>query len=259
MATNKERLDGIEARLTSIDEHLGIASPVKSRFSLWNKAGDHKIVAGLIVAATVALCSFIASGFHSKSNEYVDGRIRTQLSPVSTQLFTIDERLSRMEGALSVLRAEAVAAKYVKAPEKELKAHHDELKDIKDRLAQSKPDVPGYWPATFQIITLFSRATFGVEKVAAGPESSFSDVVSNPPGAISPVQNGRVVLKNLIQGMVFKNSIVRFDPSVRLVNDVFIDCVFIFPSTGETPPARLQRIGETLLSSDLSKVTLNAS
>jgi hypothetical protein len=258
MATNKERLDGIEARLVSIDKHLGIASPVKSR-SLWNKAGDHKVVAGLIVAAILGLCSLVASAFHSKSNEYVDGRIQTQLSPVSAQLSSIDERLSRTEGALSVLRAEAAAAKYVKSPEKELKTHHDELRDIKDRLAQSKPNVPGYWPAAFQIITLFSRATFDVEKVAAGPETSYDNVVSNPPGIVASTENSRVVLKNLVQGMVFKNSIIRFDPSVHLVNDVFINCVFIFPSTGETPPARLQRIGETLLSSDLSRVTLNAS
>jgi hypothetical protein len=72
MATNKERLDGIEARLTSIDEHLGIASTIKRR-SLWNKAGGHKVVAGLIVAAIIGLCGLVASAFHSKSNEYVDG------------------------------------------------------------------------------------------------------------------------------------------------------------------------------------------
>ena len=72
------------------------------------------------------------------------------------------------------------------------------------------------------------------------------------------MENRRVVLKNLIQGMVFKNSVVRFEPSVRLVNDVFINCVFILP-TAENPPKALQEIGKTLLASDLVNVTLNAS
>jgi len=58
--------------------------------------------------------------------------------------------------------------------------------------------------------------------------------------------------------MIFRNSIIRFDRSVRLVNDVFINCIFILP-TEENPPKVLQEIGKTLLTSDLSNVTLNAS
>jgi hypothetical protein len=257
----RHEVRGLNQNFKKLQESI-VASQNKSPG--WQRIRKHPLIAtvigGVIVLAIGGAYSRVESAFVNQMNASQDARVKAQTDPILTRLSLIDERLSRTEGALSVLRAEAAAAKYVRAPEKELKAHHDELRDIKDRLAQSKPDVPGYWPATFQIITLFSRATFDVEKIAAGPESSLDNVASNPPGVLlSPIQNRRVVLKNLVQGMIFKNSIIRFDPTVRLVNDVFIDCVFIFPSTGETPPAPLQRIGETLLASDLSEVTLNAS
>jgi hypothetical protein len=84
------------------------------------------------------------------------------------------------------------------------------------------------------------------------------NVGSNPPGGFGPIKNGRVVLRNLVQGITFENSIVRFDPSVRLVNVTFINCAFIFPAVQE-PSRPLQEIGQTLLASDLSRVTVNAS
>ena len=143
---------------------------------------------------------------------------------------------------------------------KRLKSHRGELNNIKSKLATLPNNTPGYWPISFQIISLASRATSELENVAQQPgESSYDNVSSNPPGVgFGPIENRRVVLKNLVQGMIFKNSIVRFDPSVRLVNDVFINCVFILP-TEENPPKALQEIGKTLLASDLSNVTINAS
>jgi hypothetical protein len=256
-ATTKERLDGIEARLNAIEKHPGVIAPV-NRTSLWARAGDHKVVAGLIVAAIVGVCGLIIGAFHSQANEYLDGRIRAQVAPVTNLLTTVDERTSRIEGELIILRAELVAQKYSAAKPKDLKGHGDELRGIKNNLAQLKPNSPGYWPAAFQLITLASQATSEVEKAAEKQENVFNDVQGTKIGAVV-VANNRVVLKNLIQGVIFENSIVRFDPSVRLVNDVFINCVFIFPPNVQTPPTILQEIGKALLASDLSKVTLNAS
>ena len=72
------------------------------------------------------------------------------------------------------------------------------------------------------------------------------------------VHEQNVLLKNLIQGVHFKNSVIHFDPSVKLVDDTFLNCVFILPPQ-ENPPKSFQEIGRTLLTSDLSRVTLNAS
>jgi len=186
----------------------------------------------------------------------VDRHIQSALKPVQDNVIQINGDVREIKGMLSVLRAQIVADKYSAAAPKELHAHREELNKIKNDLASTPNNTPNFWPASFQIITLFSKATFDVEKIAEQSESLVDNVVAN--GGISPIENGRVVLKHLIQGMIFKNSIVRFDPSVRLVNDVFINCVFLFPVV-EAPPKTLQEIGKALLASDLSKVTLNAS
>jgi hypothetical protein len=119
-------------------------------------------------------------------------------------------------------------------------------------------NTPGYWPAAFQAITLTSKAISNADNIKETRESEFTDVTSNPPGQIR-INTKRVVLGGLVQGLVFENATVRFTPNVRLINDVFINCVFIFPIDSQSPPKQLQQIGKELLASDLSKVTLNAS
>ncbi|PYU46763.1 MAG: hypothetical protein DMG54_02325 [Acidobacteria bacterium] len=80
----------------------------------------------------------------------------------------------------------------------------------------------------------------------------------NMPALGFVVREKNVLLKNLIEGIHFENSVIHFDASVRLVDDTFLNCVFILPPQ-ENPPKSFQEIGRTLLTSDLSKVTLNAS
>jgi len=206
-------------------------------------------ILGAIITVIVALLGITAAAvYHAVADVREETALRTRTG----------DRLEKIESTLNLLTAQLAAQKYSTIPPKELKNHREELKDIRDNLAKARRDTPGYWPATFQIITLFSKASSDIEKVAEQPEGSFDTIVNDQLGAVAPVENSRIVLKNLIQGMIFKNSIVRFDPSVRLVNDVFINCVFIFPAA-ENPPKPLQEIGKTLLASDLSKVTLNAS
>jgi hypothetical protein len=77
-------------------------------------------------------------------------------------------------------------------------------------------------------------------------------------GAPSIMNSQNVLLKNTIEGINFSNSVVHFDPSVRLINVGFANCVFIFPADA-SPPKPLRQIGEALLASDLSHVTISAS
>jgi hypothetical protein len=169
-------------------------------------------------------------------------------------------RLTRIEGKLGILQAQNAATKYSTIPIKELRGHRDELASVKSNLASLPQDVPNFWPASFQIITLLSQANSQLETIGKQPLSVMSDVrYINMPGLIGfAVRDNNVLLKNLVEGVTFTNSVVHFDPSVRLVNDTFINCVFVFPAD-ENPPKSLQEIGKTLLASDLSKVTLNAS
>jgi hypothetical protein len=232
----------------------------KEKKSLWDRAGENKVIAGLIVAAIVAVCGWVISAVHSQANEFVDGHIKQQIKPIATQVTAIDERTSRIEGAISVLRGQFAVTKYSEISKKELKGHQEELKVIKNDLSKTPQNIPNYWPASFQIITLFSQAQFQLETIGKRPLSIMSNVrYLNVPNIIGfAVQDKNVLLENLVEGVTFTNSVVHFDPSVRLVNDTFINCVFVFP-VGENPSKPLQEIGHTLLASDLSKVTLNAS
>lgn len=170
---------------------------------------------------------------------------------------TID-RLGGIEGTLKVLQAQIAVAKYSTATPQELKEHHYELASVKTTLASVPRNTPNFWPITFQVINLLSQATSNLTTQNEQKEIVLNDVSSNPPGLISPVMNQRVFLKNLVAGFTFTNSIVRFDSSVRLANDTFINCVFIFPPEA-SPLKNLQEIGSELLASDLTHVTVKGS
>ncbi len=136
-----------------------------------------------------------------------------------------------------------------------------EINAVRASLASAKNEVAGFWPSSFEIITLLSKASsteIDFAKLENARESVFDNVGANRIGAISPVTGVRAVLKNDVHGMVFRNSIIRFDLSVKLSNDVFVDCIFIFPPE-QNPTGPLQQIGRTLLASNLENVTLNAS
>lgn len=256
MATTKELLQGIEDRLNTIEQHLGIKPAVK-RMSLWTKAGEHKVVAGLIVAVILGAFSLIAGAFHSQVNEYMDGRIHNQIMPITNQLISIDERTSRIEGEISILRIALAAQKYSAITPRDLKGHTDELKGLKNDLAQLKPNTPGFWPTSFQVITLLSKATSSAEPKhplldLTDISGSGKELFKYPPGSV-------LRLYKVIENITFKDAIVYLDSNVILRNVTFINCTLILPET-QTLPKPLEEIGSQLLSaSDLSKITLNAS
>ena len=206
----------------------------------------------------IALLGLTGAGWYYAFSR-VDKQARFE-EKTSGRLDSVEKRLGGIENNLKILPAQIVASKLTPLPPKELKQHKQELLQVKNNLSTVPADTPTLWPAAFQIITLTSQATADVERAESRPKETVVDNVRNfgvPCAAISIV-NEKVVLKNVVQGVLFKNAVVRFDPSVRLINDVFINCVFIFPAE-QTPTKLLQEIGQTLLASDLSYVTLNAS
>jgi hypothetical protein len=222
----------------------------------WRKVQQFLPLVG-VLGILVALLALAGAGW-----KYAFSRVESeaQFQTHTTETLTrTAERLTGIEGTLTLLQAQIVGQKYSAIPPKELKTHTEELKHLKTALAQLPPTSPGYWPTAFQVIRLFSQSTFAdMNKVAAQGESEYSNVTSRPLGGFGVIENRRVVLKNRVEGLIFKDSIIRFDPSVSLVNDVFINCIFLLPIQ-DNPSKPLQEIGKTLLASDLSKVTLNAS
>jgi hypothetical protein len=203
-----------------------------------------------MIAATVAISLFIANDL-SRDAEF--------RGSTDQRLKTIEQTLIRIEGKQNISQAQIVVQKFSALPRTELKQHHDELANTKATLASVPRDMDNFWPTAFQVIELLSQSTFAdFDKIAVKPESEIDDVTSRPPGQMGIFENKKFVLKEHVEGLIFRNSIIRFDPSVVLVNDVFINCVFLLP-TQNNPSGPLQEIGRTLLSSDLSNVTLNAS
>jgi hypothetical protein len=212
------------------------------------------------IAVIAVLVSGFAAGIWYIGNliltATVQSALTTSTGAMQTDVRRIDGDVQQLKLMLRVIQNQIAAQKYLTVPPKELKAHTQEIKQLKNNFQQVPVDAPGYWPAAFQLITLLSQANSD-PNIVDQRESSYDNVSSNPVGIIT-VANRRVVLRNTISGLVFENSIVRFDPSVRLVNDVFINCVFIFPGVQE-PSKPLQEIGKALLAADLAHVTLNAS
>lgn len=208
-----------------------------------------------VIGIFVALLALAGAGWnYAFSRVGSEAQFQTHTTDTITR---ISERLTSIEGKLTLLQAQIVGQKYSGVPPKELKSHAEELKQLKTSLAQLPTTSPGYWPAAFQVIQLFSQSNFiDLDKVVG--KSEFSNVSSRPPGSFGVTENRRVFLKKHVEGLIFKDCIIYFDPTVELVNDVFINCVFILPAQ-ENPSKPLQEIGKTLLASDLSKVTLNAS
>ena len=200
------------------------------------------------IAIVVTLLGITAAAiYHAVADVQEEATFRTHTG----------DRLDKIESTLALLQAQITSTKYSGDSPQELKKHSEELKAIKTTLASASRNVPNFWPVSFAIITLASQATSDVEIPDTQSETVFDNVTSSL-GGIGPIEKSRVVLKNLVEGMIFKNSMIRFDPSVRLVNDVFVNCVFIFPAV-QVPPKSLQEIGDILLTSDLSSVTVKSS
>jgi hypothetical protein len=250
VATTKDRLEALELRLETIDGRIDTALGKPKRSSwVWRERN------WFIPTVVTVMGGLFALAYHMLALEidsHIQSGVGVGLAPVKDDIKRIDADIQRVKGILGVLQAQ----RYSNIPIADLKKHPKELKDIKNSLAEAPENTPGYWPAAFQIITLLSQTNFNAA-IAGRGESVYDNITSTALGGLR-ISNQRALLKNTITGVVFEDSIVRFDPSVKLTNVLFINCAFIFPA-GENPPKPLQEIGKTLLASDLSKVTLNSS
>jgi hypothetical protein len=207
------------------------------------------------VLALIAMVITLGLFATNKASQEAEFRGKT-----TQELSTIENRLTGVENSLKLLPAQISSNKLSTLPKKELKNHRQELADAKKTLLSVPQSTPNFWPVTFQTITLLSQADFeNYEKIASLPTTVVHNVTSTFPGPIDFGRNQKIILSGHVEGMIIRNCVVVFAPNVVLVNDIFINCAFILPVTGENPPKVLQEIGKTLLAGDLSHVTLNAS
>jgi hypothetical protein len=258
--TTKEHFESIDARLGVIEGQLGVSENTLPKNSFWPKTlTEWMEIIGVSLTMLSAAC---AVGLYLGSL-MVDKHIQSAIKPIQDDVQQTKGDLREIKGMLIVLKSQIAVVKYSSIPSQELKKHHDELASIKTTLASAKQDAPNYWQISFQIITLLSQAqATSVLEAASKKPLKILDNVAPPGGPGTPilmtVTNDNVLLKNLVANEAFIGSVIHLDPSVRLVNDVFQNCVFIFPSE-ENPPKNLQQIGSELLAADLSNVTVKGS
>ncbi len=199
-----------------------------------------------VLALFVGVLAFAGAGWNYAFSR-VDKEARFEQSTTDS--------LRRIDETLKLIPAQIATSKYSDAPPKELRAHSDELRAIKTSLVSANQSAPNYWPISFQVINLLSLAESYIQNPKAG-ESTLDNV-----SGVNITNNGDVVvLEHNISNSTIENSVIRFDPTVRLQNVTFKNCVFIFPSGDANPAQPLKDIGNVLLrASDLSNVSVTAS
>lgn len=269
VASTKERLDAIERQL-AVNNPTTPAPPTpavrdtaphgrKRQSWIWKQ---RNWLFGAIATIAVVIVPHFAG---LEIDRRIDTRLGTPIASMKDDLKEIRSEIQKsngdireLKGIVSVLQVPAVASKLSKLPQGQLQSRKDELKEIKTNLAAAPKNTPNLWPASFQIITLLSQAMYQLETIGKLPLLTIDNITIRVVGARGGLISGRnVLLKNSIEGWSFENSVIHFDPSVKLINVQFTRCVFIFPADS-TPPKSLQDIGATLLASDLESVKITA-
>jgi hypothetical protein len=234
-----------------IEQDVGDLKRKPEKPSIWSKLWKER---GWAIPTAVVLIGSIGTGAWYTGGLIVDKHIQASIKPLAEDLRKVANETARIGGIVSVLQAQIAAQKYSASEPTDLKNHRDELNQMKNNLSGVKKDTPNFWPASFEIIELLSKATSEISN--PGKEGILDNVTG--PGFEFRRGNG-YLLKNQIANLVFYENVIRFDPSVRLINVTFINCVFIFPSV-QPPPVPLQEITSALLAADLSHAVIkNAS
>jgi hypothetical protein len=226
----------------------------KPSFSFWRwfwTERNWSIGAMLVLLGAVATCIWYIGGL------ILDNHLGSALGPTNRDIATINGQIGDIKNEIAIMRAQFAATKYSAVPPQEMKQHRTELTEIKDNLAAVKRDTPGFWPASFQVINLLSRATSPVQPKyplldLSDIHGAGGEIFKYPPGSV-------LKLHKIIENVILRDAIVYLDSNVVLHNVTFIDCTLVLPEVQQSPPRPLQQIGDQLLTtSDLSHITLTA-
>jgi hypothetical protein len=219
-----------------------------NRPSFWSKVWVER---NWVIPTALLVFGCLCSGIWWIGGLAFDHRFNSDLGPLSGDVHAVYGDVRQLAANVSDLQNQIAILRLSAIPTHELKNHVEELKRIKTTLSQTPKGTPDYWPTAFQVITLLSRAVSNPTVT----KSSLIENVTGPPGSYA-FNSGDFVLKGVVTGGVFRNSIIRVDPNARLANDRFENCVLVLPYV-QNPSEPLQRIGNELLaSSDLSNLSI---
>ncbi len=236
---------------------VSIEKPARSaRVSRWLRRNRSVTsVTTLVFLIGIAAGSYLLGiRIYKLASVKIDTHIVTAFEPAKKELQSVENNSRRLEGMLVILQSKVLAQQIAALPVSQLREHREELREARTQLAAVDADIPGFWPTTFQLITLLSRATSAVE-IEKPKEIVVSNVSDIP---FAGELGARVVLVGQIKNIVFNDAVVRLDPDVHLENVTFNGCVIIFPNTTK-PSDALREIATQLLSSNLPRATIRGS
>ena len=245
----------LQDALESLD--VSIENPSRSaRFSRWlrNNRGLTFLTALVFLIGIAAGSYFLGLKIYKLAGVNIDTRIANAFEPAKKELQSAESNTKRLEEQLVILQCKVLAQQIAAIPVSQMREHREELRNARTQLATVNADTPGYWPTTFQLITLLSRATSAVE-IEKPKEIVISNVSDFP---FAGELGERIMLSGQIKNTVFTDVVVRLDPEVHLENVTFNNCVIIFPDTSK-PSSSIRDIAAQLLSSNLPHATIHGS
>jgi hypothetical protein len=247
--TIRELQDALDQLDVSIEK-----SSLSTRVSRWlRKDRTAASVTALILLGVVVTGSYFAGiRIYKIAGVKLDSHVTNAIDPITKQIQATQADTRRLEGMLIVLQSKVLIQQVAALPQLQLRERREELREARRLLATVNPETPGFWTATFQLITVLSRATSAVE-IEKSKETLVSDVSGVP---FASEFGDRLVLAGQIKNSIFTDAVVRLDPDVHLENVTFTDCIIIFPDAAR-PTKSLQQIATEFLSSDLMRTTIH--
>jgi hypothetical protein len=257
-----ETLDEVSRTIRELQDALdkldvSIEKPSRSaQVSRWlRKNRGLTFLTALVFLIGIAAGSyFLGLKIYKLAGVNIDTRIATAFEPARKELQSAEINTKQLQEQLVILQCKVLAQQISAIPVSQMRDHREELRNARTQIAAVDADTPGYWPTTFQLITLLSRATSAVE-IEKPKEIVISNVSDFP---FAGELGERIMLAGQIKNTVFTDAVVRLDPEVHLENVTFNNCVIIFPDTSK-PSSSIRDIAAQLLSSNLPHATIHGS
>jgi hypothetical protein len=259
--TTKERLEALERTVAELNPPPAPTRVKRASIFHWIWKERNWFIPTLFALLVGLLIPFSYHVAGLEIDKHIDTKLPVALAPIRDDISHIQnnvQQLTKDVGELKgIVEGPALAKKFSRLSPDELKEKKPELQAIKNGLANAPKDAPNFWPTSFQVINLLSQAMWQLQTIGTQPMTEIKNIAIRGVGRGGLIEGRNVLLSGTVEGFTVENSVVHFDASTRLINVVFIHCVFVFPEQ-TTPPPVLQQIGSALLASDLNRVTITA-
>jgi hypothetical protein len=287
MALNRERIQSIEDRLTTVDGPEGRLEKIEQTLGIRPATKHHWWPTTLLgwanlVASVLAILGIIVGTVSYVASLAVDKHIQNALKPVNTNIRSISGDIRAIKATLDAWKP-FIAPEVIKNSTSlnredfehslpRLNAAMRELTSVKasispqtvsgiaEKLRATPESSPDYWPTVLQFIQLASASIVPATDLPPpnAPYTEMRSIYCQGSGRCMVASYKNILLDGgNIPNSVFEHCRIKFTTHpVGLKGVQFIDCVFEMP-TSETPSQYLKKSAQTLLASNLNQVTFS--